>query len=175
MGGVTAAVVIEIVANPYAYCGRCTSELHYRADGRNMPCGCAATVGSVCPTWDAFKGCQCTAEQRMHLQEIADAEALQDALEDEERLLVGGPGGRSIPTITLAADVRIDQLARVVIRTAAAPITRVPDLCETTPGADPLSRGEDTIRQASDLQIAVIIVLTFVVLIGISAVMVLIG
>lgn len=160
----TAAVVIEIVANPFAYCGQCSGELHYRANGRNMPCGCAALVGSVCPTWDPFAGCQCpSARARMHLEEIADAEALQDALEQQEQelgLAVTPPApGTTYPC-----------------RSSVVPVfSVVPDLGEITPGIDPPTAGDDTIRSASELQIVILIVLSALILLGLSSVMVLVG
>lgn len=72
------------VLNPWAFCENCGDGVHARAAGRNLPCGHAAAVGSVCATWDPDRGCRCS--EAVELEPVDDAAvALQEALEQHER------------------------------------------------------------------------------------------
>lgn len=91
------------VVNPWAFCTECCGNIDARAAGRNLPCGCVADVGSACPTWDLWFGCRCSyvdPDRLVDVDEFGAASALQEALEDQERLylpdLVSGPALRVV-------------------------------------------------------------------------------
>jgi hypothetical protein len=79
------------VLNPWAYCGGCGDPVDGRSRGQNVPCGCAAPVGSYCPTWAPDYGCCCAHQLRPARAEQEAAEALQEALEEQERALAPAP------------------------------------------------------------------------------------
>jgi hypothetical protein len=99
------------VLNPWAFCERCGDGVHARASGRNLPCGHAAAVGSVCASWTPDGGCRCDEALEHPEPDPVEAEAavaLQEALEAQDaiyrrgliaavRLVDGVDGGEAAP------------------------------------------------------------------------------
>lgn len=82
------------VLNPWAYCEGCRAPVDSRSRGHNTPCGCAAPIGSDCPTWEPGVGCSCAHERLWLPAEVEAAQSLQEALEEQERMIAAaGPGG----------------------------------------------------------------------------------
>lgn len=76
------------VLNPWAFCTACSGDVEARRGSQNLPCGCVAPLGSVCQTWEPLYGCTCSHPQPFLAAEREAAAALQEALEEQELLLV---------------------------------------------------------------------------------------
>lgn len=166
------ADVVEPIRNPWAFCTECGGPVNRRRGDRNWPCECVADVGSVCETWDEFGECLCGKPG-----EIAAADALQEALEDQERDL-------QRPQWVIPADVPQAEIDAFIAKfRAAAGAVRVVHLRETTPvprhlkprreateqglwphpAPEHAEPGDKVIAQAETWQVPVLIVLVLLI------------